>query len=72
MGFADLSIAEIAAEYELPIQEVCHLCEQMGIAYKNQQTRLALEDAKAVISEILSKRQAKLPRVGKLKLDYPR
>lgn len=57
MGFADLSIAEIADEYELPTQEVCHLCEQMGIAYKNQQTRLALEDAKAVISKILSKKQ---------------
>ncbi|NEP13466.1 MAG: translation initiation factor IF-2 [Symploca sp. SIO2C1] len=57
MGFADLSIAEIAAEYELPTQDVCNLCEQMGIAYKNQQTRLALEDAKAVISKILSKKQ---------------
>lgn len=57
MGFADLSITEIAAEYDLPPQAVCHLCEQLGIAYKTQQTRLALEDAKAVISEILSQRQ---------------
>jgi hypothetical protein len=57
MGFADLSIAEIAAEYDLPTQEVCHLCEQLGIAYKTQDTRLALEDAKAVISNILSKQQ---------------
>jgi len=57
MGFADLSIAEIAAEYGLPIEEVYHLCHQLGIAYKTQQTRLPLEDAKAIISQILSKRQ---------------
>lgn len=57
MGFADLSIAEIAAEYDLPTKEVCHLCEQLGIAYKTQETRLALEDAKAIISKILSERQ---------------
>jgi hypothetical protein len=57
MGFADLSIAEIAAEYDLPIEEVYHLCDQLGIAYKTQETRLALEDAKAIISEILSKQQ---------------
>ena len=57
MGFADLSIAEIAAEYDLPTEEVCHLCQQLGIAYKTQETRLALEDAKAVISKILSERQ---------------
>lgn len=54
MGFADLSIAEIAADYNLPLEEVLVLCDQLGIAYKNPQTRLALEDAKAIISEILS------------------
>ncbi len=32
-------------------------CEQFEIAYKTQETRLALEDAKAIISKILSKRQ---------------
>lgn len=57
MGFADLSIAEIAAEYDLPPEEVCHLCQQLGIAYKTQETRLALEDAKAIISMILSERE---------------
>jgi hypothetical protein len=57
MGFADLPIAEIAAEYDLLIEEVCHSCEQFGIAYKTQETRLALEDAKAIISKILSKSQ---------------
>lgn len=57
MGFADLSIAEIAADYNLPVEEVFKLCEQLGIAYKNQQSRLALEDAKAIISKILSQKQ---------------
>jgi ATP-dependent RNA circularization protein (DNA/RNA ligase family) len=54
MGFADLSIAEIAADYQLPVEEVLALCKQLGISYKDSQTRLALEDAKAVISQILS------------------
>lgn len=42
MGFADLSIAEIAAEYDLLAKEVYPLCEQLRIAYKTQETRLAL------------------------------
>ena len=57
MGFADLSIAEIAAEYDLPAEDVFHLCQQLGITYKTQETRLALEDAKAIISKILSRQQ---------------
>lgn len=57
MGFADLSIAEIAADYSLPVEEVLALCQQLGIAYKNPQTRLALEDVKAIITQILSQRQ---------------
>ncbi len=56
MGFADLSIADIAAEYALPVETVFYLCDQLGVTYKNQQTNLALEDAKAVISQILSQR----------------
>lgn len=56
MGFADLSIADIATEYNLPVEAVFHLCEQLGVAYQNQQTNLALEDAKAIIAQILSQR----------------
>ncbi|MBZ8179126.1 MAG: translation initiation factor IF-2 [Oscillatoria sp. PMC 1051.18] len=56
MGFADLSIAEIAAEYNLSVEQVFHLCDQLGIAYKDRQTNLALEDAKAIISQILSQK----------------
>jgi len=55
MGFADLSIAEIAEDYSLSVEEVFALCDQLGIAYKTSKSRLALEDAKAVISQILSK-----------------
>ena len=49
MGFADLSIAEIVAEYDLPSQEVGNLCDKLGIAYNTKETCLALEDAKAII-----------------------
>lgn len=57
MGFADLSIAEIATDYNLSVEEVFHLCDRLGIAYKTEKTRLALEDAKAIMSKILSQRQ---------------
>lgn len=56
MGFADLSIAEIAADYNLPVEEVLNLCQQLRIAYKTPQTRLPLEDAKAIISRILAEK----------------
>jgi hypothetical protein len=56
MGFADLSIADIAAEYNLPVEAVFHLCDQLGVTYRNQQTNLALEDAKAIIAQILSQK----------------
>ncbi|MFW9258181.1 hypothetical protein A4S05_16430 [Nostoc sp. KVJ20] len=59
MGFADLSIAEIAADYSIPVEKVFSLCNQLGIAYKHQKTRLALEDAKAIISQISSETHPK-------------
>lgn len=54
MGFADLSIAEIASDHDTSVEEVMSLCDRMGIAYKNPHTRLALEDAKAIISAIMA------------------
>ena len=57
MGFADLSIAEIAEDYDLPVEAVLNLCDRLGIAYKHPQTRLALEDAKAIMSTITAQRQ---------------
>lgn len=54
MSFAELSIAEIANEYALSAQDIFNLCDEMGIRYKDEQTCLALEDAKAILSHILS------------------
>ena len=53
MGFAELSIADIAAEYDIEEQAVFELCDRFKINYKNEHTCLALEDAKAIIMEIL-------------------
>jgi predicted DNA-binding protein YlxM (UPF0122 family) len=58
MGFADLSIAEIAEDYNLSVEEIFRLCDRLGIAYRSPQTRLALEDAKAIILEILAQRNS--------------
>ncbi|NJM94956.1 MAG: translation initiation factor IF-2 [Acaryochloridaceae cyanobacterium CSU_5_19] len=57
MGFADLSISEIAEDYHLPVEEIFRLCDRLGVAYKSPHTRLALEDVKAIISEILAGRE---------------
>ena len=54
MGFAELSIADIAAEYQIEEQEVFELCDRFKINYKNERTCLALEDAKTIIMEILA------------------
>jgi len=54
MGFAELSIADIAAEYQIEEQVVFELCDRFEIKYKNERTCLALEDAKAIILEILA------------------
>ncbi|MFB2935301.1 hypothetical protein ACE1B6_08475 [Aerosakkonemataceae cyanobacterium BLCC-F154] len=57
MGFANLSIAEIAADYDTAVTEVLQICDRLGIPYKNPQTQLALEDAKAIISAIMAHSQ---------------
>ncbi|MEB3826455.1 translation initiation factor IF-2 [Phormidium sp. CCY1219] len=56
MGFADLSIEQIAEDYHLPVEEVLQLCVRLSIAYKSPQTPLPLEDAKAIISQIIAHR----------------
>jgi hypothetical protein len=56
MGFADLSPAEIAEDFNVPVEDVLRLCDELEIAYKHPQTRLALEDVKAIMSA-LEKRQ---------------
>jgi predicted DNA-binding protein YlxM (UPF0122 family) len=56
MGFADLSIAEIAEDYKLSIEMVCQLCDRLGIRYQDAHTKLALEDAKAVMLAALEQK----------------
>ena len=59
MGFADLSISDIATQYELEVETLFRLCDRLNISYKNEATCLALEDAKMVILEILSAKNLK-------------
>lgn len=58
MGFADLSIAELAQDYQLPVEDIFYLCDGLGIKYQSPRTRLPLEDAKAIILEVLAQRSA--------------
>lgn len=58
MGFADLSIQEIAEDYHCSVQEVLSLCDRLGIGYRDACTRLALEDAKAIILTMTAHRQS--------------
>ncbi len=59
MGFAELSIADLAAEYQIEPQAVFELCDRFKINYKNERTCLALEDAKTIILEILAEKNNK-------------
>lgn len=49
MGFADLSIEEIAEDYNLTVEVVCEICDRLHITYQDPKTKLGLEDAKAII-----------------------
>jgi DNA-binding MurR/RpiR family transcriptional regulator len=40
MGFADYSIAEIAQDYNLKVETVLELCQQLGINYQDEQTKV--------------------------------
>lgn len=53
MGFADISIEDLAEDYSLPVAQVIELCDQMVIPYQNQKSNLALEDAKKIILAVL-------------------
>lgn len=58
MGFADLSPIEIAEDYQVSVADVMALCDRLQIAYTSPHTRLALEDAKAIIETLLASRPA--------------
>lgn len=53
MGFADISIEDLAEDYSLPVAQVIELCDQMAIPYQNEKSNLALEDAKKIILAVL-------------------
>ncbi|MBC8122969.1 MAG: hypothetical protein H7Y22_14160 [Gemmatimonadaceae bacterium] len=53
MGFADISIVELAEDYNLPIERIFELCKHFGIPYQDQHSQLALEDAKRIILTVL-------------------
>ena len=57
MGFADISIVEIAEDHHLAVEAVCRICDQLGIIYKTSESKLALEDAKAVMLKIIADSQ---------------
>lgn len=59
MGFADLSIQELATDYQVRVEQVLYLCDRLGIAYGSPATRLPLEDAKAIILNLTSSRNEK-------------
>ncbi len=56
MGFADLSVSEVATDYPLSEEEVLVLYDLRGIAFTTSRTRLMLEDVKAVMLKILVQR----------------
>jgi hypothetical protein len=60
MGFADLSPAEIAEDFNVPVEDVLRLCDELEIAYKHPQTRLALEDVKAIMLALEKRQKSKL------------
>ncbi len=57
MGFADISIQEIAEDFNVHVDEVLRLCDQMKIYYQHSQTRLALEDAKAIMFHLVAQKK---------------
>jgi hypothetical protein len=49
MGFADISIADLAQDYALTVEEVLAWCDNLAIPYRSSASLLALEDAKKII-----------------------
>lgn len=57
MGFADISITDLAEDYALTVAQVLQWCDQMAIPYRDAQSLLALEDAKKIILAIQAGRR---------------
>jgi DNA-binding MurR/RpiR family transcriptional regulator len=61
MGFADISITELAADYQVSPEEVARLCSKLGIPYRSMATRLPLEDTKTIILALTAPEDDKAP-----------
>ncbi|WP_017327283.1 hypothetical protein [Synechococcus sp. PCC 7336] len=60
MGFADITIAELAEDYQLDVDEVVEMCRTFGIPFETPASFLALEDAKRIILAVRSPRTASI------------
>ncbi|MBC7882318.1 MAG: translation initiation factor IF-2 [Anaerolineae bacterium] len=49
MGFADISIRELAEDCQLSVEKIQELCRSLGIAVRDGDTYLALEDVKRIL-----------------------
>jgi hypothetical protein len=49
MGFADISIRELAEDCEMSVEKIQELCRSLGIAFRDGETYLALEDVKRIL-----------------------
>ncbi|WP_287128909.1 hypothetical protein [Candidatus Cyanaurora vandensis] len=49
VGFADISIVDLAEDYQLTVAEVLRWCDHYDIPYRSPESLLALEDAKKII-----------------------
>ena len=58
MGFADITIAELAEDYQLDVTAVVTMCEELGIPFEDEDSFLALEDAKKIILAARAQQQA--------------
>ncbi len=52
MGFADVTVRELASDYALDLPAVLKLCRELGIPHRDADSFLALEDAKRILTVV--------------------
>ncbi|NJK72131.1 MAG: translation initiation factor IF-2 [Synechococcaceae cyanobacterium SM2_3_60] len=52
MGFADVTVRELASDYALELEAVLALCQKLGIPHHDADSFLALEDAKRILTAV--------------------
>lgn len=63
MGFADVTVRELASDYALELQAVLALCHTLGIPHQDADSFLALEDAKRILIAVQATKPAE-PQAG--------